>query len=122
MRFLRRLHYWLDARRRAADLQEEMAFHRAMLARRNHREGGSGGRAFGNATLAAEEARRVWLPQFADSLRQDVAYAVRSLARQPLFAVVAIGIVAIGTGATTSVFGLLDPLLVRPLPVDRPDR
>ena len=122
MRFVRRLHYWLDARRRAADLAEEMAFHRAMLARRSHGEGGSGGRAFGNTTLAAEDARSVWFPQFVDSLRQDVTYAVRSLARQPLFAVVAIGIVAIGTGATTSVFGLLDPLLVRPLPVDRPDR
>ena len=112
MRTLRRLHYWLHARRHAADLAEEMSWHRTL----------AGGAAFGNATLAAEDARAVWLPRFIGTLWQDIAYTVRALRRQPLFALVAIGIVAVGIGATTCVFGLLDPLLVRPLPVHRPER
>ena len=112
LRMMRRLHYWVEARRHGDDLAEEMSFHRAL----------AGGPAFGNATLAAEDARAVWLPRFIETILQDVVYTARALKRQPLFALVAIGIVAIGIGAATSVFGLLDPLLVRPLPVHRPDR
>src|SRR5678816_3736478 len=99
MRFLRRLHYWLDARRRAADLAEEMAFHRAMLARRSLGEGGSGGRAFGNTTLAAEDARAVWVWRWAEDAWQDGRYAVRSMLRQPAFAAIALAIVALATAA-----------------------
>jgi predicted permease len=112
MRMIRRLRYWLRARRHAADLAEEMAFHREL----------AGKAAFGNATLAAEDARAVWLPRVIATLWQDVAYTIRALRRQPFFALIAIGIVAVGIGATTCVFGLLDPLVVRPLPVHRPDR
>jgi len=122
MRFLRRLHYWLDARRRAADLAEEMAFHRAMLARRSLGEGGSGGRAFGNTTLAAEDARAVWVWRWAEDAWQDGRYAVRSMLRQPAFAAIALAIVALATAAVTCVAGLFDGLVVRSLPVERADR
>ena len=50
MRLLRRAQYWLHHRRNAADLEEEMAFHRSMTT----------GAGFGNATLAHEDARGVW--------------------------------------------------------------
>src|SRR5262249_32857574 len=48
--------------------------------------------------------------------------AVHSMARQPGFAAIAILIVALGAGAATCVFGLLDALVMRSLPVERPDR
>ena len=109
---IRRLLYLLRFRRHVSDLDEEMAFHRAL----------SGPAAFGNATLAREDARAVWLSPWVESIGQDVRYAVRALRRQPVFAACAIVIVALGTGAVTGVFGLLDGLMVRSLPVERPDR
>ena len=70
MRLLRRAHYWLRHRRHAADLDEEMDFHRSMLARRSPGDGGSG-RAFGNATLAREDARSVWMWRWVEEAWQD---------------------------------------------------
>ena len=122
MRLLRRIRYWLDPARHAADLDEEMAFHRSMLARRSLAEGGTTGAAFGNATLAREDARAIWISSWLESVWQDVRYAARSITRQPAFALSAIAIVALGTGATTGVFGLLDGLVVRSLPVEQPQR
>jgi putative ABC transport system permease protein len=122
MRLLRRVRYWLNPARHAADLDEEMAFHRSMLARRSLGEGGTTGVAFGNATLAREDARAIWISSWLESVWQDVRYAARSVTRQPAFALSAIAIVALGTGATTGVFGLLDGLVVRSLPVEQPHR
>jgi putative ABC transport system permease protein len=112
MRLLRRAVYLFRRDRHARDLAEEMAFHRSL----------SGAPAFGNATLAREDAREVWSWRWADDAWQDVRYTVRSMLRQPGFAAAAIGIIALGTGATTCVFGLLDSLVMRSLPVERADR
>jgi putative ABC transport system permease protein len=119
-KIIRRLDYILRHRRHEADLAEEMAFHRELLARRS--EGGAGPKAFGNATLAREDARRVWIWGWADDLRQDLRYTVRSLRRQRAFALCAVAMLALGIGAVTSVFGLLDRLVVRSLPVSQPER
>lgn len=61
---------------------------------------------------------RTWL----ESVWQDVRYACRALARQPSFAAAVIAIVALGSGAATSVFVLLDALVVKSLPVQRAER
>lgn len=47
-------------------------------------------RALGNVTLSREDARAVWIWPWLDGLRQDLRYAMRSVARQPGFAVVAV--------------------------------
>src|SRR5688500_18085456 len=114
---VRRLQYLLRHRQYQADLEEEMAFHREMLARRPERDGGAGPASFGIATLAREDARGVWIWSWIDSVLQDVRYALRSRGRQPMFAVCAIVVDALGTGAVTVVFALLDTLVVRSLPV-----
>jgi predicted permease len=57
-----------------------------------------------------------------DVLRQDVRYAARALRRSPGFAVTAVAISAIGIGATTAAFTLVDHVLIRPLPFPHPDR
>src|SRR5262245_49568808 len=56
-----------------------------------------------------------------DTLGKDIAYAARLLRRNPGFSVVAILSVALGVGANASVFTLLDQVMLRPLPVERPN-
>ena len=57
-----------------------------------------------------------------ERLIQDLRYAFRSLFRQPSFAVTAIATLALGIGATTAIFTVLNAVILRPLPFDRPDR
>ncbi|HEX9367008.1 MAG TPA: ADOP family duplicated permease [Vicinamibacterales bacterium] len=111
-RLVRRLGYLLGRGRHLRELAEEMDFHRSM----------TGARAFGNVTLAREDARGIWVWRWVEEAWQDARFTVRSMLRQPGFALAAIAIVALGAGATTCVFGLLDALVVRSLPVERPDR
>ena len=55
-----------------------------------------------------------------DQLRQDIRYACRMLRDAPAFAAVAIAMIALGIGANTAIFSLLDTLMLRPLPVREP--
>src|SRR5687768_4597869 len=55
-----------------------------------------------------------------EQLRADVRYAFSWLLRSPGFAVVAIASLAIGIGFNTALFSIIDALLLRPLPIERP--
>ena len=57
-----------------------------------------------------------------ETIRSDIRYAFRWLRRSPGFALVAVASLAIGIGFNTALFTLVDALLFRPLPVERPDR
>jgi len=57
-----------------------------------------------------------------DTVRQDLRYALRSLFRQPSFALTSILTLALGIGATTAIFTVVNAVVFRPLAVDRPDR
>ncbi len=57
-----------------------------------------------------------------DDLGRDVRYAFRLFARQRTFAVVIVGTLALGIGANTAIFSIIDGLLLRTLPVDDPER
>ena len=59
---------------------------------------------------------------FLESALQDLRYATRGFRRAPVFTVIAILTLAIGIGATTAVFSVVDPLLFRSLPYGNPDR
>ena len=61
-------------------------------------------------------------PRLWDELRQDVRFAVRSLWLAPGFAAITIATIAIGIGSTTTIFSLVDGILLKPLPYREPER
>ena len=71
---------------------------------------------------ALRDVLRVAPRQHAEALGQDVRYAVRSLRRAPGFATVALTAIALGTGATSAVFTVVNSVLIRPLPYAGADR
>jgi len=79
-------------------------------------------REFGNAALIAEDSRSALGWTWFDNLTQDLRYALRMLRRSPGFTAVAVLSLALGTGANTAIFGLLDTLVLKTLPVANPQQ
>jgi predicted permease len=79
-------------------------------------------RELGNLTLAAENARAVWGWTWLESFAADVRYAVRMLAKQPSFTIVAVLSLGLGIGANAAIYSLIDRVLWRQLPVADPER
>src|SRR5689334_18238969 len=113
MRLLRRLRYLLRHDREAQELAEEMEFHRD-LARQS-------GAHMGNATLAAEDARRIWIGGWIESVFQDLGYAIRSLTSQPAFTGMALLALVLGIGLNTSLFTAVNAVLFRGMEVPEPE-
>jgi len=108
----RKLGYLLNRRNFERDLDEEMRFHIQQMGDR---------RKFGNATLLKEVSREMWGWSSLERLARDIRYAIRQLAANPGFAAVAITSLALGIGANTAIFTLIDHVLLRLLPVSHPE-
>jgi len=122
-RLLRRLQYLFRQRRLEAELAEELEFHRATKQQQLEEAGLSSAeaahsarRALGNMTLAREDARGVWLAPWLEGVRQDLAYALRAMRRQPGFSLVAIGTLAAAIGLNTTLFTIYSAFALRPWP------
>jgi predicted permease len=118
----------LAARRRDdAEFDEEIRGHLELLQEDFERQGLpsdqarlAARRAFGGAEQMKERRRDTrGIPAF-DRLAQDVRYALRALRRHPGFAAVSVLIMALGIGANSAIFSVVDALMLRQLPVDRP--
>jgi predicted permease len=77
-------------------------------------------RKFGNITLVKEATREVWIFVWLEQLLQDVRFGVRVLAKSPGFTAVCVLTLALGIGANTAIFSLIDAALLRKLPVRDP--
>src|SRR5580692_7876085 len=108
----RKLGYLFHRRRFESDLDEELRFHLEQMGDR---------RKFGNATILKEVSREMWGWSSLERLVRDVRYAVRQLTANPGFTAVAILSLALGIGANTAIFSLMDRVMLRLLPVSHPE-
>jgi predicted permease len=79
-------------------------------------------REFGNVTAIEERSREVWARPIVDSLYADTRFAIRQLRKHSGFALTAVLTLALGIGATTAIFSLVNAVLLQPLPFPEPDR
>ena len=128
-RLKRRLRYWCHHSERQRLLREEMEFHFASLAEELRRQGvpeeevqAAARRKLGNLVRKAEESREAWIPAWITDAVQDLRFAFRSLRRDAGFTAFAILIAGLGIGASTTVFSVVNALLLRPLPFRDPGR
>jgi predicted permease len=125
----RRLRFWLENRRRASLLREEIETHLAMKAAELMEAGmtepdarNEARRRFGNLAHKMEESRSVWIARWIGDLAQDLTFAARTFRKQPGFTAVAVLSSALGIGACATIFSIANVALFQPLPVEDPSR
>jgi predicted permease len=79
-------------------------------------------REFGNVTVWEERSREAWQWPRIELIFADVKYALRQLRKSPAFALGAILTLALGIGANTAIFTLIDSIMLRPLPFPHQER
>ncbi len=117
------------SRKRDSDFDQEVQSHLELLADRFVAQGMSreaaaaaARRQFGNTTLLQEKRRELRTLVSLEDLGRDLRHALRSLGRSRAFAAVAIAMLALGIGATTAIFSIVDGVLLRPLPFANANR
>jgi predicted permease len=115
--------------RRAQEIHDEIESHLDMRADWNRAAGMPSPQArldarrkFGNATLIEEDVRAVHRAPWLAAIGQDLRYSLRSFRRTPVFTLTAVVTVALGIGASTAVFSVVDRILFRPLPYPEANR
>ena len=125
--FGRRLLMLLRCSQFDADLDEEMRLHRELREQEQIERGLSreearcaAQRRFGNDMILREVSREMWGWNSVEQLVQDLRYGARQLRLSPGFTAVAVLSLALGIGANTAIFQLLDAVRLRSLPVQNP--
>src|SRR5215471_7027962 len=122
-----RVSFW--RRRREEELGAEIQSHLTMAARDRAERGetiekaeAAARREFGNVGLVMEATREIWGWTWIEQLGPDLRYALRMLLRSPVLTSVAVLSLALGIGANTAIFSVINALMLRRLPVGSPEQ
>ena len=118
----------MESARRAESLREEMELHLAEKAAELEADGMTPDRAraeahrrFGNAGLKREESRELWMTRFWSELSQDIRYGWRTITANKALSALVVLSLALGIGANTAIYSLMESILMRSLPVADPE-
>src|SRR5215510_6234162 len=127
--FLRRVRGLWRSETIHREITAELQFHMDMRVEENIRRGMSpdearrdAERSFGNLTLIKEQGYDVRGGRWLETVWQDIRYGMRILLKNPRFALIVVLLLGLCIGANTAIFSLVDPILIKLLPVKDPEQ